>query len=136
MGEKILSHHLAAAGLDDIEVTSCGTGGWHIGDPADPRARKELAAHGYASDHIAAKFGDRDADADLYLAMDSSHADALRRLGVPEEKVRMLRSYDPAATDLDVADPYYGSAADFVRVREQIEAAIPALVGELSGRQG
>ena len=39
-----------------------------------------------------------------------------------------MREFDPGADDLDVADPYYGRAAAFEEVREQIEAAMPGLL--------
>ena len=43
MAEVILRDKLAAAGLtEQVRVTSSGTGGWHVGDPADARALEEL----------------------------------------------------------------------------------------------
>ena len=45
MAEVILRDKLAEADLaDQVRVTSSGTGGWHVGDPADSRALEELAA--------------------------------------------------------------------------------------------
>jgi protein-tyrosine phosphatase len=45
------------------------------------------------------------------------------------DKIRLLRSFDPAATgDLDVPDPYYGGNDGFQIVLAMIEAATPGLV--------
>jgi protein-tyrosine phosphatase len=55
-------------------------------------------------------------------------ASALRRLLGGDGEVRMLRSFDPAADDEDVPDPYYGDYSDFVEVLGLVEAAMPGLV--------
>jgi protein-tyrosine phosphatase len=53
----------------------------------------------------------------------------LAGMGVPSERLRMLRAFDPrsAAHPLDVEDPYYGGPADFEAVFTVIEAALPGL---------
>ena len=44
-GRGRADERLAEAGLDDrVEVASCGTGDWHVGDPMDPRAAATLTA--------------------------------------------------------------------------------------------
>lgn len=131
MGENILKKELADAGLEDkVLVNSCGTGGWHIGDGADHRAVRELARAGYdGSAHRAAQLGDDHRNADLLIAMDQSHYRALINAGYDKDRLRLLRSFDPAAgDDLDVADPYYGSEKDFTVTREQIEAAVDGMM--------
>jgi protein-tyrosine phosphatase len=128
MGQNIFRRALDDAGLADrVRVTSCGTGGWHVGDPADIRARTELTSAGYDDEHTAAQIGPEHLDADLFLAMDHGHLRALHEQGVGNRS-ELLRSFDPDADDQDVADPYYGSDDDFRTVREQIEAAMPGLL--------
>ena len=51
--------------------------------------------------------------------------------GEARGKVRLLREFDPAARDLDVADPYYARTSAFEEVREQIEAAVPGLIDHI-----
>jgi protein-tyrosine phosphatase len=53
----------------------------------------------------------------------------LRDMGVPPERLRMLRSFDPrsAAHPLDVEDPYYGTRDDFEDVFTVIETSLPGL---------
>lgn len=134
MGDVILNQAVAAAGLaDSVTVDSCGTGGWHVGQGADRRALTELAKAGYdGSAHRAAQFDDSHAAAaDLIIAMDDRHVQWLTTIGVEPERIRLLRSFDPAAVaagDLNVEDPYYGYASDFELARTQIEAAVPGIL--------
>jgi protein-tyrosine phosphatase len=123
----VFSAWLEKEGLADrVRVTSAGTGSWHAGEPADPRARRVLSAHGYSPEHVAAQVDDDHLSADLLVALDNGHQAALRRLGAGD--VRLLRSFDPDADDFEVADPYFGDDADFVTVLGQVEAAMPGLV--------
>ena len=134
MGQNIFRRALEDAGLDGaVRVTSAGTGGWHIGDPADARARTALTSAGYDDEHTAAKVGPDHLAADLLIAMDSGHEAALRKLGVGD-RTRLLRSFDPDADGDDVADPYYGSDDGFREVRTQIEAAMPELLDWVRSR--
>lgn len=120
IGEVVLRAKLAEAGIDDVVVTSSGTGGWHTGDPMDPRAAAALARHGYdGSAHRAQEFrsywfGERD----LVLAMDSGHLSTLVRLAGAEVAVPI-----ELFADTDVPDPYYGDDADFDEILTQIEKA-------------
>ncbi|AXK85769.1 low molecular weight phosphotyrosine protein phosphatase [Nocardia farcinica] len=129
MAEKMVAHHLRLAGLDDrVRVSSAGTTAWHVGNDADPRTTATLHRYGYPVGHVAAVVGPDHRDADLLIALDTGHERELARLGVPAERRRLLRSFDPDADGPDVPDPYYGDDADFELVREQIEAAIPGLL--------
>jgi protein-tyrosine phosphatase len=135
----VLSAWLEREGLADrVQVTSAGIGAWHVGEPADSRARQVLSAHGYPTSHVAAQVDVDHLSADLVVAMDTGHETALRRLlrrdGV--ERLRMLRSFDPGADDLDVPDPYYGDMAGFVEVLEIVEAAMPELVAWVRAQVG
>jgi protein-tyrosine phosphatase len=137
MAAMVVREHLRRAGLaDQVKVTSAGIGGWHAGDGADNRAQKILADHGYPTAHVAIQVGPEHLDADLLIAMDKGHARELRRLADPG-KIRMLRSFDPAAEgDLDVPDPYYGGIGGFRTVLAMIEAATPGLIDWVRGERG
>ncbi len=111
------------------EVSSCGLGGWHVGQQADRRALRELERAGYdGSGHRAAQLGSQHEQADLFVALAGEHVAGLRREGIDSSRIRLLKSFDPAAVDEDVEDPYYGGPAEFVRTREEIEAAVPGIV--------
>lgn len=136
MAATVLQQRLHKAGLADrVSVESAGTGSWHVGERADPRAATALREHGYEpSEHSGRQFrADWFRRFDLILAMDEDNLAELRRLAPTEQdrrSVRLLRSYDPAAPegDLDVPDPYYGGADGFSHVLSQIERAAGGLV--------
>jgi protein-tyrosine phosphatase len=134
MAESVFRARVAEAGLDGrVEVDSAGTGGWHEGDGADPRTVSVLEESGYESDHRARRFEPSwFSRLDLVVALDSGHLRALRRLAPTPEyaaRVRLLRSYDPAAgDDLDVPDPYYGGLDGFEECLEMVEAASEGLL--------
>ncbi|MER7486668.1 low molecular weight protein-tyrosine-phosphatase [Streptomyces sp. NPDC126497] len=137
MAESVFRARVAEAGLDDlVEVDSAGTDGWHEGEGADPRTVTVLRENGYATGHTARRFDPSwFARLDLVIALDSGHLRALRRLAPTDrdaDKVRLLRSYDPAAgDDLDVPDPYYGGADGFDACLERVEAASTGLLASV-----
>ncbi|MFJ8110186.1 low molecular weight protein-tyrosine-phosphatase [Streptomyces sp. NPDC096132] len=138
MAESVFRARVAEAGLDGlVEVDSAGTGDWHEGEGADPRTLSVLEQHGYVLDHTARMFEPSwFARLDLVIALDAGHLRALRRLApTPEDagKVRLLRSYDPAAQDdLDVPDPYYGGRDGFEECLEMVEVASSGLLTAVS----
>ncbi|OCB20309.1 protein tyrosine phosphatase [Mycobacterium malmoense] len=142
MAEKMFADQLRRRGLADaVRVTSAGTGNWHVGQCADDRATDVLRTHGYPTEHRAAQVDADHLAADLVVALGRNHLRMLRQLGVDEERVRMLRSFDPrsGAHALDVEDPYYGDAQDFEDVFTVIEASLPGLhdwVDDRLGRNG
>jgi protein-tyrosine phosphatase len=136
MAEAVFRHDLREAGLHtSVVVDSAGTGGWHVGDPADRRALKVLADHGYLLDHAAKKFQpSMFAERDLILALDSDNLRDLRRLApdpATARSVRLMREFDPDAESLDVPDPYYGGREGFVEVLQHLQAASVGLVDHL-----
>ncbi len=130
MAEKMFAHQIDERGLSDaVRVTSAGTGAWHAGEPADRRANRVLRLHGYPHGHRAAQVDDDHMAADLVIALGRNHVRMLREMGVPDDRIRMLRSFDPrsGANALDVEDPYYGDHDEFEDVFSVIEAALPGL---------
>lgn len=84
MAEVVLRARFAEAGLADrVVVDSTGISDEERGNPIDRRARTALAARGYeVPGHAARQTSVADLrEHDLVLAMTSSHARALRRLG-------------------------------------------------------
>jgi len=134
MAALVFAEHLRRAGLDgQVRVTSAGIGGWHAGDPADARTVRALFEHDYPTQHAAAQVNDDHLSADLLIAMDNSHDGDLRALltrrGDTDERLRMFRTFDPAATGLlDVPDPYFGDYDGFLEVLALVEAAMPGLL--------
>jgi protein-tyrosine phosphatase len=136
--EAVLRRMVDERGLaGQIVVDSFGVGPWHVGQPVDPRALKALHVRGYDLDHMARMIDADDiAERDLVIAIDRGHEQDLRAMGYTVDdaaKVRLLRSYDPAADgQLDIPDPYYGGTAGFDRVLDMIEAGCRGLLDELT----
>lgn len=142
MAEIVLRESFERAGLgDQVQIDSVGTGAWHVGDGADPRAVATLHKAGYDGSAHRARHLDPAwlAERDLVLCADDGHFRAVRRLGRESDAdVRMLREFDPeAGADLDLADPYYGGSADFEECLRQIERSGAGVVehvrAELTG---
>lgn len=143
IAEAVLRKELEQAGLDhEVEVQSAGTAGYHVGEDADRRTNRVLAEHGYELNHSAQKFsGQMLANADLVLVMDSSNYEDVMSLadriestnGTPNEsKIKMFRSFEPNADDLEVPDPWYGDMSDFEYVLGIAEKASPQIVEYLA----
>ena len=123
---------------DRFEVDSCGMGGWHVGGPADPRAVAVAAKHGLVLVHTARQIDAR-ADFDRFgtvVAMDRSNRDALVRAGAATDRVRLMRSFDPAIEGqseaaLDVPDPYFGAGDGFETVYRMLVTASDGLLAHL-----
>ncbi|HSV64463.1 MAG TPA: low molecular weight protein-tyrosine-phosphatase [Mycobacteriales bacterium] len=143
MAEVVLRGMVAKAGLADlVEVDSAGTGDWHVGSGADSRARAALRRRGYdGSAHAARQWRRADfAERDLVVALDTGHYRWLTRLAPDETertKIRLLRSFDPAAADQhDVLDPYYGPDHGFDEVLDQVEAGCAGILAEVRNALG
>jgi len=129
MAALVFRSQLERAGLADVvRVSSGGTGAWHAGEPADPRAQATLRAHGYPTAHVAAEIDDEKLGADLLLAAAGEHAEFLRER-IDPARVRLLREFDPAAPEgAELEDPYSGDVEGYERTFRMIERAMPELV--------
>ena len=144
MGEFMLRAAFDEADLGDrVVVDSAGTSTDELGRPMDRRTTATLRRHGVTDTGFAAKRArqfraDSFDDSDLVLAADHVHDEILRRRASDEDdvaKVRLLRSFDPAAPEqASVEDPYYGGPEGFTVTREQIEAAADGILDWVRSR--
>ena len=151
MGDVVLRHLAAARRLDDgstladrLEVSSAGTGGWHAGEPMDPRARASLERRGYSDHgHLARAFESAWIDrTDLVVCMDRGHRQTLVGLARAragddrhDDRFVLLRSFDGhRGGDPDVPDPYYGDDQGFDACLALVEAGCAGLVEHLATR--
>lgn len=135
IAEQVLRYKAEAAGLD-LQVASAGTGGWHVGDPADHRASEVLRSHGYGSGHRAQQFKtDWFERFDHILVMDRDNLRNVSRLATSDDhraKIRLLRDFDATAgAGAEVPDPYYGVAADFAETLRLVELACDGFIEHL-----
>ena len=133
MAHVVLEARVEEAGLaGEVEITSSGTGDWHVGDPMDRRAAATLTAAGYdASRHRAQQFAPTWLDEnDLVLAMDGSNLAAVGGR-TADGRVRLFRDLDPVEPGGDVPDPYYGGDDGFEEVLTMVERTSAVIVAAL-----
>lgn len=142
LAEGVFLHMAQERGvLDRFEVDSAGTGGWHAGNPPDSRALEVANRNGVKLVSRARQIRAPE-DFDRFhwvIVMDLDNRSRLLALGAPEDRVRMLRSFDPALSHLsegdqrlEVPDPYYGGPEGFDRVFEMVHAACAGLLERLT----
>ena len=136
LAEGVFLHLLRERGMDGrIRVDSAGTGGWHVGNPPDPRSAAVASKHGIELPSRARKISRSDwTEFDLIIVMDDdNHSDCLDA-GAPSERLRHLRSFEPGTNgaNLAVPDPYYGGDDGFDRVYEMVRASCEGLIEHLT----
>ena len=128
---------LDEAGLSQVRTGSVGTGGWHVGDRPDKRARDAAARRGYDLSRLRAE---QLADGhfqqfDRLYAMDLGHLRHMRaRVPAPlQDRVRLyLHPLDPeVAAGREVPDPYYGDLSDFEEALDIVEAGAREILAAL-----
>jgi len=143
LAEGVFLHLVGDLGLESVfDADSAGTGGWHAGEPPDPRSIDVARRHGIELRGPARQVRREDFDRfSLILAMDRENHEDLRRrqpAAATRGEILLLREFDPeAGGDLDVPDPYYGGPSGFDQVFEMVHRACVGLLVHLQGsRQG
>ena len=121
LGAAILKKKIKEKNLQSqIEVDSCGTSNYHIGDNADPRTIANATKHGVPIEHCARQLSTYDLDSfDYIFAMDKNNYQSILRVANGKDvagKVKMMREFDPLLKGGDVPDPYHGGEKDFQEV--------------------
>lgn len=134
LAEAVARKHFAEAGLD-IEVASCGTGGWHVGEQADPRMRAAAAKSGYDLEpHRARQLRAEDAERyDLLLAMDSNNLRDMQRVfgGKGDDRLALFLDWAGATPPRDFPDPYYEELTAFTHSIALAERGVQGLIQRL-----
>ena len=140
LAEGVFRRHVEQAGLSArFEIRSAGTGGWHVGEPPDPRmcatARtRGIDISGLRARQLRAEDLQRH---DLVLAMDRENLAAARRLARGgSEHVVLFRQFDPHPETMEVPDPYFGGEEGFTRVFEIVDRTSRALLAHLRREHG
>ena len=138
--EGVFLHLLEARGLSNqFLVDSAGTGGWHVGNPADRRMRAAAERRGIhlpsrARQIELADFG----NFDRILTMDDENLQAVRslagELGARSDLalVEPMTSHCRRFSDKEVPDPYYGGEQGFEHVLDLLEDACSGLLETLT----
>lgn len=133
--EAVFRARAAAAGLR-VTVDSCGTSGWHAGEPPYPPAQTAALARGYRMDDLRARQITRAdfSDFDHILVMDHKNlTDALALCPPGGNKPRLFMDHAPHMAP-EVPDPWYTGTFD--EVLDMIETASDGLIAALTGPRG
>ncbi|MCY7312162.1 MAG: low molecular weight phosphotyrosine protein phosphatase [Pseudoxanthomonas sp.] len=138
MAEGALRARIGGSPLaGSVQVDSAGTGGWHAGQPPDPRAVACARGHGVDIAQLRARQL-QSADFhrfDWLLCADAQNLADVKRLAPPGhgEKVVLLLDWAGVASapDSSVLDPYGGSARDFEVTWRLVDSAARAVVVRL-----
>jgi len=146
MAAAVLSNKVLMVENLDIQVSSSGTSGWHIGQGPHPTSKLVWEKAGYQHLHVASQFKVNDYFVNDYiLVMDSSNYENVLALAPSEEdreKVFYLRSFDPALQEieptsseyfkLEVPDPYNQHEDAYREVLAMIESAVDGFIHHLT----
>ena len=134
--EGVFLHLMAREGLDDrFLVDSAGTGGWHVGRPADPRMRAAAERRGILLPSRARQISLADLQAfDRILTMDDENLAAVRGLARETRATAVIEpitAYCRRPGPKQVPDPYYGGSRGFEEVLDLLEDACAGLLAAL-----
>jgi protein-tyrosine phosphatase len=146
MAAAVLSNKVLMVENLDIQVSSSGTSGWHIGQGPHPTSKLVWEKAGYQHLHVASQFKVNDYFVNDYiLVMDSSNYENVLALAPSEQdraKVFYLRSFDPKLQQiepssseyfkLEVPDPYNQHADAYREVLAMIESAVDGFIHHLT----
>lgn len=121
-----------------IATDSAGTGAWHVGEPADARARQTAMGRGIGMEDLRARqFSVTDYyDFEYLLAMDHSNHRAMSRMDPGDGKAGlfMMRSFSPTDDGKEVPDPYYGGLEGYELVFDLLLSAASGLLAHIRDR--
>lgn len=138
MAEGAMRAAAEKTGLE-IEIDSCGTAGYHIGEHPDSRAIETAAKHGVDISGLRGRQLDP-VDFHQFTHIFAMDHDNLRNIGrvMPEganAQVSLLLDAVPGREGAAVADPYYGGEENFRDTWEDVTMAADALVAQLAPAQ-
>ena len=136
MAEGALRARLLQAGMaGEVQVDSAGTGGWHAGDPPDPRAIATAAAHGVDIAGLRARqlhAGDFDRfDWILCADRDNLAQAGARKPVVSHGRPVLLLEWAGVGGGREVPDPYAGGPRDFTRAWKLVDDAATRIVARV-----
>jgi protein-tyrosine phosphatase len=134
MAEAAFREEAVKAGLA-VTIESAGTGGWHVGNPPDPRAQAEALRHGVdISKYRARQVVEEDfVRFGQIFALDPQNLQDLKRIAPRRTlaKVGLLMDLVPGRAGTAVIDPYYGTDEDFAEAWDDVSLAAQRLVARM-----
>jgi len=133
LAEALLREALASRGIDDVEVSSAGTGAWE-GSPASEAAylvglERGLDLSGHRARLVTS---DLASDADLILTMARHHRARLLELGA-NDRVHLLGEYaGRTGAAAEVADPFGADLDVYRHARDELAALVAITADRLA----
>ncbi len=117
LAEAIVCDRADKRGLNGVfHFASAGTGSWHVGNGADHRSAEIARKYGLdLSTHRAQQITAGEVNRwEWFVAMDENNRLDLLSMGVPDDRLLMMRQFEPGFdAPPDVPDPYYGGPDGF-----------------------
>ena len=136
--EAIFNQKIKERDLEKLFVVdSAGTGGWHVGNLADPRMRETALSRGIELTSRSRKIEESDLyEFDHILVMDNDNLEAVKSLNKDHKnpvnyKIKLILSYSKSSQLEEVPDPYYGGQNGFDQVLDLLDEAIDGLIDSL-----
>lgn len=135
----VFEHMLKEQGLvAAIEVDSCGTHAYHIGEGPDRRSQDVARQRGISLEHLRARRVEMSDFEyfDYILAMDRDNLSILESMTPSQyaDKLSLFLDFAPSRSESEVPDPYYGGAKGFDIVLDMIEVASQGLLDDIRQR--
>ncbi|KAJ7099610.1 phosphotyrosine protein phosphatase I superfamily, partial [Mycena crocata] len=126
MGEAVLAAAAKKRGLN-IEVDSCGTAGYHVGEDPDD--------HKIPISHHSRKLASSDFTKFTHiLASDASNLRDIQRV-MPDSATADVRLWGSYLDGKSIPDPWYGGLSGFENTFQQCTALSDAFLDHLEGKQ-
>ncbi len=140
LAEAIFKHKVSQRGYQQfLEIDSCGTSNYHIGDTPDERTLANALENGVIIHHRGRQLQYRDLEYfDFILAMDKSNHQNILRLPQADQyqrKVFLMRSFDASDNQDEVPDPYFGGMRGFQEVFEILDRSTESFLLHLEQNQ-
>jgi len=128
-----LAHERGVASM--LNIDSCGTGSWHVGQAPDPRAIEAARGRGFDISGLRARqLSVSDYTCfDYLLAMDDDNLAVLERFrppGCTAVFIGLATHFATTVSDMAVPDPYFSEG--FGRVLDILEDAMHGLLQRLT----
>jgi protein-tyrosine-phosphatase len=134
MAEALLREALATRGVDQVTVSSAGTGAWE-GAPVSEGAYLVGLEHGLDLSGHRAQLLTRDIvkESDLILTMSGHHRARVAELG-GEDKVHVLGEYAGREQGRgEISDPFGSDLASYRTTYDELQEMITGVVGRVAG---
>lgn len=133
--EGVFQHLVRKRGLDPyFEIDSAGTSAYHVGESANSKSQRTAKKYGIKLRSRARQLEVKDLDYyDLILAMDRENLSNIKQIsnGSHEDKIGLLRNFDPKPGNGEVPDPYYGGLNGFENVFQIVKRSSENLLNKL-----